>query len=526
MSLNVRAVLALLVAVALGAALVSCSSDTKPSAKGGSLDIIAATELRDLEPLMEEASSDLGFDITMSFPGGTIENSRRLADGGIEGVDATWFATNRYVDLFSASDKLSSSTEIAKSPVAFGVWSDKARELGWDKKQPTWDEFAQAAKDGKFTFGMTDPATSNSGFSALVSVATAMADTGEALSQQDISMLEDRLPDLFQAQTMVSGSSGWLVEAFVDDPDKADAIINYESVLLEMNKNGATNGRKMTVVVPSDGVISADYPLSALAAPTNDGAKEKVQALSEWLLDHQQDIADTSRRPVKDVDNLPAELSSQTVIELPFPANLDVLNSLLDAYNNEYRAAGATTFIMDTSGSMEGERMVSLKQIMNSLIDGTANTAIGNVGLRNHEKVTLQAFSTTPLPSVTEEFDRNSAEVKGSLHNYINDLRPDGKTAIYDTLMQTIERTDADSGIPSIVLLTDGEVTNGMDYHAFERAYRDLSVEKRKIPVFVILYGEASESEMNALAELTGGKVFDALNGDLAEAFKEIRGYQ
>lgn len=31
---------------------------------------------------------------------------------------------------------------------------------------------------------------------------------------------------------------------------------------------------------------------------------------------------------------------------------------------------------------------------------------------------------------------------------------------------------------------------------------------------------------MNNLAELTGGAVFDALNGDLDAAFKEIRGYQ
>ena len=46
------------------------------------------------------------------------------------------------------------------------------------------------------------------------------------------------------------------------------------------------------------------------------------------------------------------------------------------------------------------------------------------------------------------------------------------------------------------------------------------------MPVFVILYGDASESEMRELAELTGGEVFDALGGDLAAAFKEIRGFQ
>ena len=44
--------------------------------------------------------------------------------------------------------------------------------------------------------------------------------------------------------------------------------------------------------------------------------------------------------------------------------------------------------------------------------------------------------------------------------------------------------------------------------------------------MFVILYGEAKRAEMDKLAELTGGKVFDAQQAELAEMFKEIRGYQ
>ena len=53
-----------------------------------------------------------------------------------------------------------------------------------------------------------------------------------------------------------------------------------------------------------------------------------------------------------------------------------------------------------------------------------------------------------------------------------------------------------------------------------------MSPEKRSIPVFVILYGDANKAEMTELAKLTGGEVFDALNGDLESAFKEIRGFQ
>ena len=44
--------------------------------------------------------------------------------------------------------------------------------------------------------------------------------------------------------------------------------------------------------------------------------------------------------------------------------------------------------------------------------------------------------------------------------------------------------------------------------------------------VFPILFGEASHTEMEALAQFTGGRVFDGRKAALAQVFKEIRGYQ
>ena len=41
-----------------------------------------------------------------------------------------------------------------------------------------------------------------------------------------------------------------------------------------------------------------------------------------------------------------------------------------------------------------------------------------------------------------------------------------------------------------------------------------------------MLSGDGNVDELTDVAELTGGKAFDALNGDLTGAFQEIRGYQ
>ena len=171
-----------LVALILSLGLVSCGDsvslpvvDSAPRTDfdGTPLRIVAATELEDLQPVIDDAADDLGFPIELSFPAGTLDNSQSLLDGVFDQrYDATWFATNRYVDILGASSKLADSTPTGHSPVAFGITGAKAAELGWDVRQPTWAEIAEAAADGKVTFGMTDPSASNSGFSALVSVGT------------------------------------------------------------------------------------------------------------------------------------------------------------------------------------------------------------------------------------------------------------------------------------------------------------------------------------------------------------------
>ncbi len=48
----------------------------------------------------------------------------------------------------------------------------------------------------------------------------------------------------------------------------------------------------------------------------------------------------------------------------------------------------------------------------------------------------------------------------------------------------------------------------------------------RAIPTFTVLVGEADPQELERIAALTGGQVFDARESTLTQAFEEIRGYQ
>ena len=534
-----RRTLSALVALILSLGLVACGdsvslpggdSPDRPGRSGLSdlddtpLRIVAATELEDLQPVIEDAADDLGFPIELSFPAGTLDNSQSLLDGAFDQQhDATWFATNRYVDILGASSKLADSTPIGHSPVAFGITSSKAAELGWDSRQPTWAEIAETAADGQVTFGMTDPSASNSGFSALVSVATALSDTGSALTSADIDRISPQLQGFFSGQTLTSGSSGWLTETWLADRSRADALINYESVLHTLVQEHPD----VSVIVPADGVVSADYPLSTLAAPAQPQAREKVAALSGWLLDRPEVLTDSFRRPVDRGAELPAELDVPLLIELPFPANRTITDQLVAAFHNELRTPGDTVFILDTSGSMEGERLALLKDTMRSLIDGSARGAAGGVGFRDRERLTLLPFADEPATPLTLRFSTTDPAPADQLTGEVDGLVAEGATAIYSALMEAYGRVDAREGsLPSIVLMSDGEVTAGAGLAEFRAFHAGLREPAADIPVFVILYGEANVAEMTAIAEMTGGKVFAALDGDLDSAFKEIRGYQ
>ncbi|MEJ5928286.1 VWA domain-containing protein [Corynebacterium sp. H128] len=514
-----RVIVALIAAVGL----VACGIEN-PLSSGDSLKIVTATELKDMEPIIAQASEELGFDIELSYPDGTIANSLALKNGDFDRqYDATWFATNKYVDLYGAGDKLQASTSIATSPIAFGVRADKARELGWNDKQPTWLEVSQAVKDKKFSYGMTDPARSNSGFSALVSVATAHADTGAALQMSDMEKVNGPLRDFFAGQNLTSGSSGWLEEAFSADPQRTDAIVNYESVLLDMKSR-----MDIEVVVPADGVVTADYPLAALAEPSNDQATAQVAKLGEWLQQHSQQIVDdTGRRPADPNARPLAEHQRNPVIELPFPARQDVADELVFAFANDLRRPAKTVFVLDQSGSMQGDRMQSLHTILTELVDGRAHTATGPVGLRNREEVSIIAFDSEVSRPISGTYSTNNQRQNQPLRDAIAGLVPGGQTAVYDALQSAYQQfPNSEGSIPSIVLMSDGATNTGATFEDFKKFHASLSPERRRIPVFIILYGESNNAEMEALADLTEGKTFDATKGDLGSAFKEIRGYQ
>ncbi|MDT0344921.1 substrate-binding and vWA domain-containing protein [Streptomyces litchfieldiae] len=529
-----RRAAALLTALALAlTTAAACSGDSEDGDGGGSdgprtVRILASSELADTEPLLERAAEETGVraDITWS---GTLDATRLVTSGEADGeYDALWLATNDYLRLHpEAAERIVSETSIVTSPVALGFRPTVLDRLGWEPEDVTWGAVHRAAASGELTFGMTDPLRSNSGYSALISVTSALSGAQSALTQQDIDDSGPELREFFTGQRLTSGSSGWLATAFAERPD-VDALINYESVL--MSRAGPGTG-DLTVVRPTDGVVTARYPLTVLTSASPE-SREALRDLTEYLRgdDAQRTLTeDTLRRPVATGVAPAAELPADRRRELPYPGSLEVADGLLAEFDHRLRRPSRTVYVLDTSASMEGERLAELKEAMGELT-GTAGSPPGE-RFRDREEVTLMPFNSDVVSVTTHTVAAGDPEpALADIRAEVAALTAEGDTAVYRSLMEAYEFLTADGAsdaFTSIVLMTDGENRDSVTAEDFEAFHRELPAEQRAaIPVFTVLFGDGDRDELGYIAGLTGGELFDAVREPLGDAFREIRGYQ
>jgi Ca-activated chloride channel family protein len=520
----VRRLLPLLLACLLSAACVPGS----PAASVTTLHVLAGSELKDVEPLLPDLERATGYHLQMSYVG-SLDGADRIVNG--DRSELAWFSTGKYLNLLQGSSgRIAAQQKIMLSPVVLGVKHSTAQRFGWtDNPNVTWAEVAARAKAGDLRFGMTNPTASNSGFVALVGVAEAFAGGGAALDANSINA--QALKDFFSGQKLTAGSSGFLADSYVRGQDSLDGMINYESLLISLNR-GSQLREKLDLVYPKDGIATADYPLMLLDRSQR-GAFDRVSA---WLRqpDVQKRLMETTnRRPALPEVKPDARFTSQVLIELPFPASLDVVNRLLAVYLDEARPPAHTIFVLDTSGSMDGSRINGLKSALVNLTGADTSLSGQFARFRQREDITIILFSDRVYQ--TRDFTVSDTSASSpdlaAIRDYVNAFRAGGNTAIYDAVLtayqvaQSVQRRQPDRYC-SIVLMTDGENNTGRDGPRFLSDYRSLPAEVRAVKTFAILFGEASPAELQRVADATGGRVFDGRSAPLAQVFKEIRGYQ
>lgn len=524
------------------------AADSKPV-----FTVLATTDLKDAQPLEEMVEKATGVRLRFTW-GGTMESTEAVLSGSTP-AHAAWFANAKY--LLSdpqGQARVKLQDKIMLSPIAVGVNQTAAKQLGWDDPATAakvgWREITQAASQGKLRYALSNPATSNQGFMALMGVVAAASQKSEALTAADVN--RGAIAGFLKGYKLPGDNSTYLTEKFLEqqgnNPTQVNAFINYESWLLSLN-NGGKLREKLVLVYPHEGVATADYPFMLL----KDERREDYQKVVAYLkgADAQKWLArQTLRRPINPevaatvTDVLPKEGMR---IELPFSPDRALADGLIDAYLNEFRRPIASTFVLDTSGSMEGHgRRAQLIQALH-YVAGADSSLTGRLAkLTNREKVWMLPFSDQPWGTTYFELPAGRPQAKGvqlqedsdakqavlaNVRAYADGLRMTGGTALYDSVLAALkhmlEQKQKNPNYQySVVAFTDGENTKGRSLQEFQQAYAALPEDVRGIPVFMVLFGEAKEADLKALVQTTGGKVFDARKTPLYAVFKDIRAYQ
>ena len=488
---------------------------------------------------------------------------------------------------------IDAAESIVRPVIGIVTYEKMARCLGWPEKKigyadiialrndpRGWTSYpcARAEWGTRPLLAFTDPTTSSTGRSLLLGLyAIAASKPPEQLTIADVNdpdvvaYVKDfqKLIDHYLIGTTVLNTKvhqGPRYGHFFIMPE--DNLIH----LYEGTEKSYMNGIKttappieerMVMIYPKEGsmprkncacIIQADWV-----------SEEQVEAAKQWIDfirkdEQQRAFMAAGFRPGTDLDlNYPgSKISSEFGLNPEEPRV--VLNpslttpevaAAIDENWEQVKRPGIVTFVVDTSGSMQGTK---LEQARDGLIRALDNMARNNqVGL-----VTFSDAVTTRTPVAP------LAENRFGIADAAREMRAGGSTALYSAIRTGIEMTDAAPGSPDairgVVVLTDGRANKDQRLDALirmmsrnetairqfdgfsdsqavdERGVRvaredvmgsGLAIKTRQpVQVFFIGIGDDADIQVGRiLAEATGAEFQGTTEEDLANVLAEFSKY-
>jgi Ca-activated chloride channel family protein len=519
-----HAALLLLVAIV---ALSSCQQRHK------SFRLLSGSENEPLQPLIRSFAEQKGYDIDFAYQG-SVDIMLNL-ESDTSAFDAAWPASGLWITLGDQHHRVKYAKSILTSPVVFGIKKSLAQQLGFIGKPVKVADILAAIRSHQLHFMMTSASQSNSGASAYFGFLYALLGNPEYITIQDLHKpeLKTQIRELLSGINRSSGSSGWLKDLFLKGEGKYDAMVNYESTIIETNQELTRRGEEpLYVIYPVDGLVIADSQLGYV----DHGDKEKeafFRQLQDYLTsaDIQARLLQLGRRTgfAGQLTGAPDSVfksdwgidTKKILSPIKLPGE-DVIREALSLYQTDFRKPSYTVFCLDYSGSMnENGGSAQVKTAMKLLLDQ-----------QEARRYFLQASPDDHI--VVLPFNHqiiNQWEAEGSAKDslkavldQVENLYADGGTDIYSPAirgLQEILDQDSSKYIPAIILMTDGQSNTGKTFTDLQAAW---SSSGRDIPVFAILFGDASETQLRQITELTRGNIFDGRK-DMIGAFRKAKGY-
>ena len=504
---------------------------------------------------------------------------------------AHWLVTVNHEVARTVVD-LSAARSIVRPVIGIVTYEEMARCLGWPEKAigyadimalsddpKGWDSYpcAKGEWGQRPLVAFTDPSTSSTGRSLhLALYSFAAGKPPEQLTLEDVEKPEvvsyvkrfQGLIDHYLIGTTVLNTKihqGPRYGHFFIMPE--DNLIHlYEGTerafIGGVKKTAPPISERMVMIYPKEGSMPRNN--CACVVQADWVTEEQVEAAERWtdflLEDEQQgSFMAAGFRPATDLlltdpisDTYGLDATKPTKVLNPSLIKPEVAAAIDDSWELVKRP-GIVTFVVDTSGSMMGDK---LRQAKDGLERALGNMARNNqVGLVTFDDEIRARIPVVPL-----------AKNRFTMADTVHEMRAGGGTALYDAIGAGIEMTDAaegeDGAIRAVVVLTDGRANRGRlglddlvkmwsdkevlidEFDGFEDDQRAVAVDGRAaektairggellvetrhtIQVFYIGIGGDADMEVGRiLAEATGAEFQGVTEEDLANVLEEFSKY-
>lgn len=445
--------------------------------------------------------------------------------------DAVWISNSIWLYMLDNNYLTTDSKSIVIDPVVMGISKSKAEELGFVGKDIYNKDLLEAIKAGKLKYIMASVTKTNTGATSYLSFLNSLAGSPEVLTEDMLNSetLKSDLKSFFKGVQRVSGDEEYLSSMFLNGD--YDAMINYESSLIDINKELVKNKKEpLYLVYPIDGVAINDMPFAYINNDSNNATKKaQFSKLQSYLRSddaikimeeygYRSWYGGTNDKASKSVFNPDWGIDTTKYLkDMKYPSK-SVISKAINLYIEALRKPTHVVFCLDVSGSMYGEGLDELKESMSYILNQDLASK-DNLQFSDKDKITIISFAG----NVKKVYDTVNGNDTSKAINFINDLVASGGTNIYDPSIKALEilkNTDSNEYTKTVILMTDGQ-SNAGSFRSLKNYYKD---NNETTPIYSITFGDAEEWQLDDLAKLSNGKVFNGKNG-LKKAFAEVRSY-
>lgn len=547
---------ALLALMGFSALLAACGGAVPlPGRRSVTISMIYGSEKEAwLVPLIEEFNSagnktEGGATIIVeATPMGSISSGDGIVDGTLQ--PTIWSpASSAYVPVTNTNwrqkygEDLVTETpnDLVLSPVVIAMWRPMAEALGWPEESLGWADIAALATSdegwaaygypewGSFKFGHTHPNFSNSGLISVIAEAYAAAG-----KQRDLTLSDLQAPDLkaFMADVESSvihygESTGFFAtRMFERGPSYLSAAVMYENLIAAQEASrlkGESDQPAVVAIYPEEGTVWSNHPYIVLNAPwVTDEQRRAADSFEDYLLGEEQQRRSVQYgfRPADPEIPLGSPLDlqhgvdptePQTILEVP-PA--EVIVGIQELWRSEVKKPVDAVVVMDTSGSMEGNKISSARASLIDFIDLLDDRDRLEVILFSDDMITLTDLS--PL-----------GEKRQDVRNRVSGVIEGGDTMLYSAVEFAYRELDTKGDpdhIRAVVVLTDGKDTaSTMTLNELTNQIGAQSESGDATKIFTIAFGRAADREiLQQIAEITGGRQYDSDPETIGEIYAEI----